>query len=62
MNYPFICPHCNNTETISMKMSEYQADNHFCSICGEEMVREVSSLVCSCSIDKTGDFCKKISI
>lgn len=58
MNYPFICPHCNNTETISMKMSEYHADNHFCHICGEEMVREVSSLVCS-SIDHTNSFYRR---
>lgn len=61
MNYPFVCPKCNNTETISMKMSEYHADNHFCPICGEEMVREVNSLVCGCSIDKCGGFYRKIN-
>lgn len=62
MNYPFVCPHCDNTETISMKMSEYTSSGHYCSVCGEEMIREVSSLVCGCSIDKTGDFYKRTSI
>lgn len=62
MNYPFVCPHCNNTETISMKMSEYTSQGHLCKQCNTEMIREVSSLVCSCSIDKTGGFFKRTSI
>ena len=60
MNYPFECEF-GHKEIISMPIKEYHADNHFCSICGEEMVREVKSLVCSCSLDKTGDFYRKIN-
>lgn len=57
MNYPFECM-CGHREIISMPIKEYHADNHFCSICGEEMVREVSSLVCS-SIDHTNSFYRR---
>lgn len=62
MNYSFICPSCNNKENISMPMSLYTASGHNCPKCGTEMVREVSSLVCGMSIDKTGDFCRHTSI
>lgn len=55
MYYPFICE-CGNKEEISMPMSEYKSSGHVCSVCGKEMTREVKSLVCSLSIDRTGDF------
>lgn len=55
MNYPFECK-CGHKEEINMPMVEYHADNHFCPICGEEMTREVKSLICGMSIDKTGSF------
>lgn len=58
MNYPFECK-CGHKEVISMRMSEYKNEGHYCPICGEEMVREVKSLVCGVSIDKTGDFYRK---
>lgn len=57
MNYPFECEF-GHKEIISMPIKEYHADNHFCSICGEEMVREVGSLVCS-SIDHTNSFYRR---
>ena len=60
MNYPFECK-CGHKEVISMPIKEYHADNHFCHICGEEMVREISSLVCGMSVDKTGDFFRKVN-
>ena len=55
MNYSFVCK-CGHSEIISMPIKEYHADNHFCPICGEEMTREVKSLICQYSIDRTGDF------
>ena len=61
MNYPFECK-CGHKEIISMSIKEYHAYNHFCPSCGEEMKREVNSLVCGMSVDKTGDFFKKTSI
>ena len=61
MNYPFECRKCGRKEVISMPIKDYHADNHFCPSCGEEMVREVSSLVCGMSVDKTGDFYQKVT-
>lgn len=61
MNYPFVCK-CGYKEIISMPINEYHASNHYCPKCNEEMVREIESLVCGLSIDKTGDFCKRTSI
>ena len=61
MNYPFECPNCNRSEIISMPIKEYHSDNHFCPSCNTEMVREVSSLVCGCSIDHTNSFFRKIN-
>ena len=60
MNYPFECK-CGHHEIISMPIKEYHSDNHFCPECGEEMVREVKSLVCGMSIDRSGDFYRKIN-
>lgn len=42
-------------ETITMSMKEYTGEGHMCPECGEEMKREIDSMVCR-SIDKTGDF------
>lgn len=61
MNYPFECKKCGHKEIISMPIKEYRSDNHFCQKCGEEMIREVKSLVCQCSIDTTGDFFRKVN-
>lgn len=58
MNYPFECS-CGHKEIISMPIAEYTASGHFCPECGEEMYREIKSLVCGMSIDKTGDFYRK---
>ena len=38
-----------------MSMKEYVGEGHMCPECGEEMQREIDSMVCR-SIDKTGDF------
>lgn len=59
MNYPFKCPKCGLTKDIEMSMKDYHSDGHFCK-CGTEMIREVESLVCR-SIDKTGDFYRKLN-
>ena len=61
MNYPFECRKCGHKEIISMPIKEYHADNHLCPICGEEMDREISSLVCCMSVDRTGDFFRKVN-
>lgn len=60
MRYPFECE-CGHKEIIEMPITLYRADGHYCSVCGKEMTREVSSLVCGMSIDKTGDFFRKIN-
>lgn len=62
MFYDFICPKCNNEETIEMRITEYRPDGHFCSNCKAEMKRDPKDMVCGMSIDKTGDFYKKTSI
>lgn len=58
MNYPFECK-CGHSEIISMPISEYHSDNHFCPVCGEEMYREVKSLVCQGSVDLTNSFYRR---
>lgn len=55
MNYPFECPKCGLKREIPMSMKEYRSDGHYCE-CGTEMVREVKSLICGMSIDRTGSF------
>lgn len=58
MNYPFECK-CGYTEIISMPIKEYKSEGHYCPICGKEMTREVKSLVCGLSVDKTSSFYRK---
>lgn len=60
MKYPFVCE-CGNKEEISMPIKEYKPDGHYCSICGKEMTREIESLVCACSVDRTGDFYRAVN-
>ena len=62
MNYPFECRKCGRKETITMPITKYHSDGHICPVCDAEMVREVKSLVCSMSIDKTNSFLKRTSI
>lgn len=59
MKYDFVCPKCENKELIEMKISEYSALGHKCSKCNTELVREVSSLICTTSIDKTNTFFRR---
>lgn len=59
MKYAFVCPNCDNKELIDMKICEYSALGHKCSECNNELVREISSLVCSTSIDKTNSFFRR---
>lgn len=61
MNYPFECPNCGHKETITMPIKEYVATGHICKECNSEMVREVNSLVCGMSVDKTGDFYRSVN-
>lgn len=58
MNYPFECK-CGHTEIISMPIKEYTSEGHLCPICGEEMTREIKSMVCQCSIDTTNSFYRR---
>ena len=58
MNYPFVCPRCGLTKEIEMSMKDYHSDGHYCE-CGEEMVREVKSLVCMGSVDLTNSFFRR---
>ena len=59
MNYPFVCPDCGHEKNVSMPINEYVSTGHHCPICHAEMVREVKSLVCGLSIDKTSTFYRK---
>lgn len=45
-----------------MPIKEYVATGHKCPKCGNEMVREISSLVCGVGIDKTDGFYKHTTI
>lgn len=44
-----------------MPIKEMTNDGHICDECGTELKREISSMVCGISIDKTGDFFRKIN-
>lgn len=55
MNYPFVCLKCGLTKNIEMSMKDYHSDGHYCE-CGTGMEREVKSLICGMSIDKTNSF------
>lgn len=59
MYYPFECPECGTKQDIEMKITEYHSDNHLCPNCKTEMKREVSSLVCGLSVDKTNSFYRR---
>ena len=61
MNYPFFCPNCGAKKIISMPIKEAHNDGHYCDDCKTELKREVDSLVCSCSIDKSGGFYRKLN-
>lgn len=61
MNYPFECPNCGYKETISMPMAEYKASGHMCEKCNAEMRRDPKSITCGMSIDKTGDFYRRVN-
>lgn len=61
MDYPFVCPNCGHDEIIPMPMSQYTSEGHMCKECNTEMVREVKSLVCQCSIDTTNSFYRKVN-
>ena len=59
MNYPFYCPNCGANKIISMPIKEMTNDGHICDECGTELKREISSMVCGVSIDKTNSFYRK---
>ena len=46
MNYPFQCPKCGHKKLLRMSMKEYTGEGHMCPECGEEMKREIESMVC----------------
>ena len=61
MNYDFECPNCKRKEVISMPITSYTSEGHYCPCCSTEMQREINSLVCLGSVDKTGDFYRKVN-
>ena len=61
MQYPFYCPNCGHEEKIDMPMRDYVATGHMCSECNTEMEREVKSLICGASIDRSGGFYRSIN-
>lgn len=59
MYYPFECPKCGTKQDIEMSIKQYIGTGHLCPKCNTEMTREVKSLVCGMSIDKTSSFYRK---
>lgn len=45
-----------------MRITEYKAEGWNCPNCNAEMKRDPKSLVCGMTVDKTGDFFKKVTI
>lgn len=41
MNYKFICPKCGKQVVVSMPITEYKPDGHYCE-CGEELKRDIN--------------------
>lgn len=60
MRYPFECE-CGHHEIIEMPITMYRGYGHYCPICGKEMTREVSSLVCGMSVDTTNTFYRRVN-
>ena len=58
MNYKFICPKCETTKEIEMKMSEYTDKGHYCD-CGSELVRDITDICTSFDTSKITGFCGK---
>ena len=55
MDYKFICPKCGKEKTITMRISEYKSNGHFCD-CGEELKRDVKDFCTSSSRNVEGFF------
>lgn len=53
MTYKFKCPSCGKQTEIQMRMSEYRSDGHMCE-CGVELVRDVSDMCTTYSLNCTG--------
>ena len=60
MTYGFICHNCGRKENITMPITQYTSEGHFCPECNTEMKRDVSTIGCM-SIDKTGDFYRRVN-
>lgn len=60
MTYGFICHNCGRKEDITMPITQYTSEGHFCPECNTEMQRDVSTMGCM-SIDKTGDFYRRVN-
>lgn len=60
MTYGFICPECGHKEKIEMSITKYTSEGHICPKCNSEMKRDISTMGCM-SIDKTGDFYRRIN-
>lgn len=60
MRYPFECE-CGHHRIIEMSITMHRSDGHYCSLCGKEMTREVESLVCGMSVDKTDTFYRRVN-
>lgn len=57
MNYKFICPECNKTVEVEMRISEYTNKGHICE-CGTELKRDVKDMGYTFDI-RTDGFCGK---
>jgi len=53
MIYRFLCPKCGAVKEISIRISEYRADGHFCE-CGAEMIRDPKDFCTSYSASFDG--------
>lgn len=44
MEYKFICPECNKQVVVSMPITEYKPNGHYCD-CGVELKRDVKDFL-----------------
>lgn len=55
MVYKFICPNCNKSKEITIPISEYTPNGHYCE-CGTELKRDVSDFCVSSKRNIDGFF------
>lgn len=58
-DYRFVCPNCGKLAVVSMRISEYTANGHICSVCESELVRDVKNFCSEYAVNCSGFYGKK---